>query len=316
MNPETKERYHLYPIQYPELYDLYKKQRQSFWQPEEIILTKDIAEWETLDHDTKHFISHILSFFAGMDGIIMKNIDVNFSNDVKHIPEAKAFYAFQNGMEAIHNETYGILLDTLIKDKDDKETFQNGIQNIPSVQKKAIWAEKWLNNNISHAERLVAIACVEGILFSGSFCALFWLKQKGIMQGLTFSNELISRDEGLHTVFAITLFHTLRLQISNEILREIVTEAVENEKEFINEALPCKLIGMNSDLMSQYIEYVADYIVTLLGYPKIYNTQNPFSFMNLISLDGKTNFFERRVGEYAKSHVDNDVAEFSLEESF
>ena len=307
------ERYQLYPIQYHDLYELYKKSRQSFWQPEEVILTKDVIEWEQLDKDTKHFISHILSFFAGMDGIIMKNIDVNFSNELKNVPEAKAFYAFQNGMEAIHNEMYGILLDTLIKDPSEKSRFQNGIQTIESVQKKARWAERWLNQELPFEQRLVAMACVEGILFSGSFCALFWLKQKGIMQGLTFSNELISRDEGLHTVFAITLFHSLKLQLDPSTLKSIVMEAVENEKEFIVEALPCKLIGMNSDLMSQYIEYVADYIVTMLGYEKIYNSSNPFSFMNLISLDGKTNFFERRVGEYSKSH---ETPEFSLEEEF
>ena len=310
---KNTERYQLYPIQYHELYELYKKSRQSFWQPEEVILTKDVLEWEQLDQDTKHFISHILSFFAGMDGIIMKNIDVNFSNELKDVPEAKAFYAFQNGMEAIHNEMYGILLDTLIKDPSEKERFQNGIQTIESVQKKARWAERWLNQELPFEQRLVAMACVEGILFSGSFCALFWLKQKGIMQGLTFSNELISRDEGLHTVFAITLFHSLKLQLDPSTLKSIVMEAVENEKEFIVEALPCKLIGMNSDLMSQYIEYVADYIVTMLGYEKIYDSSNPFSFMNLISLDGKTNFFERRVGEYSKSH---ETPEFSLEEEF
>lgn len=310
---KNTERYQLYPIQYHELYELYKKSRQSFWQPEEVILTKDVLEWEQLDQDTKHFISHILSFFAGMDGIIMKNIDVNFSNELKNVPEAKAFYAFQNGMEAIHNEMYGILLDTLIKDPSEKERFQNGIQTIESVQKKARWAERWLNQELPFEQRLVAMACVEGILFSGSFCALFWLKQKGIMQGLTFSNELISRDEGLHTVFAITLFHSLKLQLDPSTLKSIVMEAVENEKEFIVEALPCKLIGMNSELMSQYIEYVADYIVTMLGYEKIYESSNPFSFMNLISLDGKTNFFERRVGEYSKSH---ETPEFSLEEEF
>ena len=307
------ERYQLYPVEHPELYELFKKSRQSFWQPEEVILTKDVIEWENLDKDTKHFISHILAFFAGMDGIIMKNIDVNFSNELKHIPEAKAFYAFQNGMEAIHNEMYGILLDTLIKDIKEKTKYQNGIETIESVQKKARWAERWLNQDLPFEQRLVAIACVEGILFSGSFCALFWLKQKGIMQGLTFSNELISRDEGLHTVFAITLFHTLKLKLDKETLYNIIKEAVENEKEFIVEALPCKLIGMNSDLMSQYIEYVADYIVSMLGYDKIYHVSNPFSFMNLISLDGKTNFFERRVGEYSKFH---ETPEFSLEEDF
>lgn len=311
MNRE--ERYNLYPIKYPELYDLFKKQRQCFWQPEEVILTKDCIEWETLDVQTKEFISHILSFFAGMDGIIMKNIDLNFSNDIKNIPEAKAFYAFQNGMEAIHNEMYGILLDTLIKDPKEKDKYQNGIRNISSVKKKAQWAEKWLNQSLPYPQRLVSIACVEGILFSGSFCALFWLKQKGIMQGLTFSNELIARDEGLHTMFAINLFHTLKLRLDANILKEIVSEAVNNEKEFIIEALPCKLIGMNSDLMSQYIEYVADYIVSMLGYEKIYHSKNPFSFMNLISLDGKTNFFERRVGEYSKFH---ETPEFSLSEEF
>lgn len=307
-------RFNLYPIKYQNLYEFFKKSRNSFWQPEEIDFSKDIEQWDTLDNDTRHFISYILSFFSGADGIIMKNIEINFTNEVD-IPEALAFYAFQQGMEAIHNETYGITLETLIKDSKKREFYQNGIETIESVKKKAEWAEKWMNNKLPFSHRLVAMICVEGILFSGSFCAIFWLRTKGQLPGLCFSNELISKDEALHTLFGIELFHTLKLseQISNSEVKTIITEAVENEKEFIIDAIPCKLLGMNSDLMSQYIEYVADYISLKLGYEEIYNVTNPFDFMNTISVDGKTNFFEKKVSEYS---VEHQKKEFCLNEDF
>ena len=307
-------RYNLYPIEHKNLYEYFKKSRNSFWQPEEIDFSKDLEQWENLDYNTKHFISNILAFFSGADGIIMKNIDVNFTNDIK-IPEALAFYSFQQGMEAIHNETYGITLETLIQNPKDREYYQNGIETISSVKKKSEWAEKWMNNKLPFSHRLVAMICVEGILFSGSFCAIFWLRTKGLLPGLCFSNELISRDEGLHTLFAIELFHTLELfnNISEKEIKEIISESVENEKEFITESIPCKLLGMNSDLMSQYIEYVADFICLKLKISEIYNSQNPFDFMNTISMEGKTNFFEKKVSEYS---VEHQTKEFSLDEDF
>lgn len=315
--------YSLYPVKYHNLYDLYKKHRNLYWQPEEIDLTKDIKEWETLDNDTKHFIANILSFFNSADGIVMKNIDMNFSQEVD-IPEAKAFLAFQGGMEAIHNETYGLLLETLIKNEKERIYYQNGIDNIESVQKKAKWAEKWMNTEKDFYSRLIAFICVEGILFSGSFCAIYWLKQKNLLPGLCFSNELIAKDEALHTQFSIELFLTMERNketderlVSKETVYEIVREAVDNEKEFITQSLPCKLIGMNSELMCQYIEYHADYILELLHYAPIYGSSNPFDFMTSIGLNGKTNFFEKRVGEYSKNHANStEENNFSLEEDF
>ncbi len=306
------DKFHLYPIENNEIYELYKNQRMCFWQPEEINLQEDQLQWELLDEDTREFICKILSFFNGADGIIMKNIDLNFSNEVP-LAEAHAFYAFQGGMEAIHNETYGILLETLITDREKRKYYQNGIKTIESVKKKSEWAMKWMTKEIPFEERLVAWACVEGILFSGSFCAIYWLKDQGKMPGLGFSNELISRDEGMHTQFAITLYHTLGYKVSDEKIHSIIKEAVENEKEFILEAIPCRMIGMNSDLMSQYIEYVGDYICGGFGISKIYNTANPFNFMKLISLEGKTNFFEKRVGEYS---VKKSEQVFGLDEDF
>lgn len=319
-------RYSLYPIKYHNLYNLYKKHRNLYWQPEEIDLTKDITQWEYLDEDEKNFIANILAFFNTADGIVMKNIDMNFSKDVEHIAEAKAFLAFQGGMEAVHNETYGLLLETLIKDPKLREYYQNGIENVTSVKKKADWAIEWMNDERSFPTRLLAFICVEGILFSGSFCAIYWLKKSNKLPGLCFSNELIAKDEALHTQFTIELFLTIEKEnkIGNERLvpedevHKIFKEAVSNEKEFINESLPCRLIGMNSDLMSQYIEYVADYILELLHYTPIYNRTNPFDFMEAISLNGKTNFFERRVGEYSKNHSIEETNEnvFSLNDDF
>lgn len=305
-------KYHLYPIENKTLYELYKNQRKSFWQPEEIDLQEDVIQWKTVDKNTREFICKILSFFNGADGIIMKNIDMNFSKEVLYA-EAHAFFSFQAGMEAIHNETYGILLETLITDSKERAYYQNGIETIESVKKKAQWAIKWMNKDIPFSVRLIGWACVEGILFSGSFCAIYWLKDQGKMPGLGFSNELISRDEGMHTQFAVELYHTMSLHVEETKIHEIIKEAVENEKEFIMDAIPCRMIGMNSDLMGEYIEYVGDYLCDGFGVSKIYNTKNPFNFMKLISLEGKTNFFEKRVGEYS---VKKSEHVFALNEDF
>jgi ribonucleotide reductase beta subunit family protein with ferritin-like domain len=281
---------------------MYKKARASYWQPEEITLAKDQSDWDSMTSDEKHFVSNILAFFAASDGIVNENINVNFSKDVK-VPEARAFYAFQEAMEAVHSETYSILLDKYITDVNEKQRLQNAITNIDSIKQKAEWSFKYMHKDCSFAKRLLAFACVEGIYFSGSFCAIYWLKKRNLLPGLAFSNELISRDEGLHTDFACLLYNKLRNKLTHSTVHEIVSEAVKNEKKFIIEALPCRLIGMNSTMMSEYIEFVADRMLTQINCPKLYFTQNPFDFMENISLNGKTNFFEKRVGEYAKAGV-------------
>tara|TARA_B110000977_G_scaffold201498_1_gene296434 strand:+ start:6108 stop:7298 length:1191 start_codon:yes stop_codon:yes gene_type:complete len=299
---ENKNRFSMYPIQYSDIYEMYKKARASYWQPEEITLAKDLSDWNTMTKDERYFVSNILAFFAASDGIVNENINSNFSNDVK-IPEARAFYAFQEAMEAVHSETYSILLDKYISDPVEKTYLQNAITNVESIKEKAAWTFKFMNKDSSFARRLVAFACVEGIYFSGSFCAIYWLKKRNLLPGLAFSNELISRDEGLHTDFACLIYSKLRNKIPVSEVHNIVKEAVINEKKFINESLPCRLIGMNSTLMSEYIEFVADRLLTQLHCEKIYHQKNPFDFMENISLNGKTNFFEKRVGEYAKAGV-------------
>ena len=310
--------YTFYPITYPPVYEMYKQARASFWQPEEISLLKDSADFEKLNSDEKHFITHILAFFAASDGIVNENLNTNFEQEV-NVPEIKAFYTFQSAIESIHSETYSILLDKFVSDKKEKVKLQNAILNVPAITKKAVWSFKYMNSDIQFAKRLLAFSCVEGIYFSGSFCAIFWLKKRNLLPGLTFSNELISRDEGLHTEFAVLLYNLLKYKLNEKEVFEIVNEAVLNEKEFIIEALPCKLIGMNSELMAQYIEFVADRLLQSLGYNKYYFTSNPFDFMENISLEGKTNFFEKRVGEYAKANVMNDEENqniFELDEDF
>jgi ribonucleoside-diphosphate reductase subunit M2 len=284
---------------------MYKKQVDCFWRPEEIDLTKDYSDWEKLSKDEKHFLSMVLAFFAGSDGIVMENLAIRFMNDIQ-LPEAKSFYSFQIAMENIHSNTYSLLIETYIKDENEKNDLFQAIQKFPFIEKKANWAINWITNqDVDFATRLVAFACIEGIFFSGSFCSIFWLKKRGIMPGLTFSNELISRDEALHTEFAILLYNKLLKKIPQEKITEIITDAVNIEIEFICDALPCKLIGMNSTLMSQYIKFVADRLALQLGNPKIYNVLNPFDFMEMISLEGKTNFFEKRVGEYALANKTN-----------
>ena len=314
---DNPNKYSLYPITYPDVYEMYKKSRASYWQPEEISLAKDMEDWETMNADEKHFVSHVLAFFSASDGIVVENIDVNFSKDVQ-IPEVRAFYAFQEAMEAIHSETYSILLDKYVVDLDKKQHLQEGIRTIASIKKKADWTFRYMHKDQSFAKRLVAFACVEGIYFSGSFCAIYWLKKRNLLPGLAFSNELISRDEGLHTDFSVLLYNKLNNRIAESDVHHIVGEAVQNDKEFIIESLPCKLIGMNSDLMSQYIEFVADRLLVNLGYTKLYYSSCPFDFMENISLNGKTNFFEKRVGEYAKANVMNSSEDnaFDLDADF
>lgn len=282
---------------------MYKKHEASFWTAEEIDLQSDLSDWTNkLNNDEKYFITHVLAFFAASDGIVLENLSKRFMGEVQ-IPEARCFYGFQIAMENVHSETYSLLIDTYIKDSLEKSKLFTAIENFPAVKKKADWAIQWINSSCSFSERLVAFAAVEGIFFSGSFCSIFWLKKRGLMPGLTFSNELISRDEGLHCDFACLLLSRLQNKPSAHIIQTIISDAVGVEREFICEALPCDLIGMNSSLMSNYIEFVADRLLVAMNVPKIYNVKNPFEWMELISLQGKTNFFEKRVGEYAKSGV-------------
>ncbi len=313
---ENKDRFVILPIKYPKIWEMYKKSEASFWTAEEIDLSDDLKHWEGLNAGEKHFVSHVLAFFAASDGIVNENLAVNFMSEVQ-LPEARCFYGFQIMMENIHSETYALLIDTYVKDPAEKDRLFHAIDTVPCVGKKAEWALRWINNG-TFAERLVAFAAVEGIFFSGSFCSIFWLKKRGLMPGLTFSNELISRDEGSHCEFACLLYSMLQNKLSKEAVTNIITDAVEIEKEFITEALPVNLIGMNAKLMSQYIEFVADRWLNELGYDKYYNATNPFDFMEMISLQGKTNFFEKRVGDYQKSGVLNsqESKSFSLDEDF
>ncbi|KAJ7954970.1 putative Ribonucleoside-diphosphate reductase small chain [Quillaja saponaria] len=318
---EQNQRFCMFPIRYKQLWEMYKKAEASFWTAEEVDLSQDVRQWETLSDSEKHFVSHVLAFFAASDGIVLENLAARFLNDIQ-IPEARAFYGFQIAMENIHSEMYSLLLETYIKDSKEKHRLFNAIENIPCVARKAKWALNWINSSTSFAERLVAFACVEGIFFSGSFCAIFWLKKRGLMPGLTFSNELISRDEGLHCDFACLLYSLLRRQLGSERVHSIISEAVEIETEFVCEALPCALIGMNSTLMSQYIKFVADRLLVTLGYERKFNVENPFDWMEFISLQGKTNFFERRVGDYQKASVMSSLQDngknfvFKLDEDF
>jgi len=313
---ENKNRFVLFPIQHHEIWKMYKKAQASFWTAEEVDLSHDLKDWERMSHGERHFISHVLAFFAASDGIVNENLAVNFIREVQ-IPEARCFYGFQIMMENIHSETYSLLIDTYIKDAYEKEKLFQAIETISCVKRKADWALRWISKG-SFAERLVAFAAVEGIFFSGSFCSIFWLKKRALMPGLSFSNELISRDEGLHCDFACLLYGMLQEKLSESQIHEIIGNAVEIEKEFVVDALPVDLIGMNSKLMCQYIEFVADRLLIALGYSKKYRAANPFDFMELISLQGKTNFFEKRVGEYQKANVlsqKEDYA-FSLDADF
>ena len=297
-------RYTLFPIHDSDadLYQYYKKAVASFWTVEEIDFSKDKDDWEKLTENEQFFIKHILAFFAGSDGIVQENLATRFQRDVQS-PVARLFYAFQNAMEGVHSETYSLLIDQYVKDKEEQMKYFRAIDEIPCIRKKAQWALKWLDSVEDYATRLVAFACVEGIFFSGSFCAIYWVKKRGLLPGLTFSNELISRDEGLHTEFAVAMYRKMIHALAPETIRSIVEEAVAIETEFICEALPCSLIGMNSRDMTEYIKFVADRLAVQLGIGKIYKVTNPFDFMDLISLEGKTNFFEKKVSEYSKPGV-------------
>jgi len=318
---ENPRRWVLLPIQYPAVFEMYKKHEASFWTAEEIDLAQDTKDWERLTEGEQHFVKHVLAFFAASDGIVLENLAAQFSTEVQ-IPEARAFYGFQMAMENIHSETYSLLIEQYVKDPEEKDRVFNAINTMPAVQEKARWAVQWMNRESSFAERIVAFAAVEGILFSGSFCAIYWLKKRGLMPGLTFSNELISRDEGLHAEFACLLYGMLQHKLPEDVAHNIIKGAVDAERKFICEALPCDLIGMNSELMTKYIEFVADRLLSALGHSKVFGASNPFDWMELISLQGKTNFFEKRVGEYQKAGVMNGGGDqdesrgFSLDADF
>lgn len=316
---ENKDRFVIFPIKHDDIWQLYKKQEASFWTAEEIDLHQDITDWNTkLNDDERYFIKHILAFFAASDGIVNENLAENFVSEVQYT-EAKFFYGFQLMMENIHSETYSLLIDTYVKDEAEKNILFKAIENFPAIAKKAEWALKWVDSP-SFAERLIAFAAVEGIFFSGAFCSIYWLKKRGLMPGLTFSNELISRDEGLHCDFAVHLHNNhLVNQVSKERITDILTNALNIEREFITESLPVSLIGMNAKLMTQYLEFVTDRLLTELGCKKVYNVTNPFDFMDMISLEGKTNFFEKRVAEYQKAGVMNNESgedKFSFDADF
>ena len=314
------ERFCVFPVKYHDIWEMYKKAVASFWSVEEIDLSEDRSHWEKLNDDEKHFISYVLAFFASSDGIVNENLGVRFMNEIQ-IPEARAFYSFQINIESVHSETYASLIESYIKDPVEKNKLFRAIKTVPIIERKAEWALRWITSSSCFAERLVAFACVEGIFFSGSFCAIFWLKKRGLMPGLTFSNELISRDEGLHRDFACLLYKHLNGKLEAQTIIDIICSAVELEKEFICEALPVELIGMNGKLMSSYIEFVADHLLVSLGLSKYYKTGNPFEWMELISLQGKTNFFEKRVSEYQKAGVmesltKTDSRVFAMDEDF
>ena len=316
---ENKNRFVLFPIIHDDIWEFYKKAEASFWTAEEIDLGQDLTDWENLNENEKHFIKHVLAFFAASDGIVNENLAENFISEVQYT-EAKFFYGFQIAIENIHSETYSLLIDTYVKDSKEKSKLFNAMDHLECVKKKADWALRWIEN-ASFQERLVAFAAIEGIFFSGSFCSIFWLKKRGLMPGLSFSNELISRDEGLHCDFACLLYNNhIVNKLPNERVIEIISDAVVIEKEFVTDSLPVKLIGMNADLMCQYIEFVADRLLMELGCPKLYKATNPFDFMEMISLQGKTNFFEKRVAEYQKAGVMNkaevDTHKFSMDEDF
>jgi ribonucleoside-diphosphate reductase beta chain len=313
---ENPNRFVLFPIQNPQVWEFYKKAEASFWTAEEIDLGQDQKDWNNLNDNERHFIKHVLAFFAASDGIVNENLAINFMQEVQ-MPEARCFYGFQIMMENIHSETYSLLIDTYIKDPKEKDYLFNALETVPAVQRKGQWALTWINSE-NFAERLIAFAAVEGIFFSGSFCSIFWLKKRGLMPGLTFSNELISRDEGLHCDFACLLYSYLENKLPEARVQAIIRDAVTIEQEFVTEALPVSLIGMNSRTMSQYIEFVADRLLVSLGCGKIYNATNPFDFMEMISVQGKTNFFEKRVAEYQKAGVMTERADnmFSLDEDF
>ena len=314
---EEENRYVIFPIQHEPFWEMYKRAEANFWTAEELDLSKDLNDWSKLNDSERYFIKNILAFFAASDGIVNENLVERFCQEVK-ILEAKFFYGFQIAMENIHSETYSLLIDTYIKDLTEKNRLFNAIENVPSVKKKADWALKWIDDkNSEFGTRIIGFAAVEGIFFSGSFCSIFWLKKRGLMPGLCHSNELISRDEGLHTEFAVLMYHNLVNKPSPELIKEIIMDAVSIEKEFITESLSCELIGMNKNLMNQYIEYISDRLLLMFGLEKVYHSENPFDWMEMIAVQGKTNFFEKRVGEYsnkANPNINSEKNEISFDD--
>ena len=316
---EEENRYVIFPIKHDSFWKMYKQAEANFWTSEELDLSKDLSDWQKLNEQEQYYIKHILAFFAASDGIVNENLVEKFCQEVK-ILEAKFFYGFQIAMENIHSETYSLLIDTYIKDPVEKDRLFNAIDNVPSIRKKADWALKWINDKDSpFSHRVIGFAAVEGIFFSGAFCSIFWLKKRGLMPGLCHSNELISRDEGLHTEFAVLMYKNLANKPDNSVIYEIIKDAVTIEKEFITESFSCELLGMNKNLMSQYIEYVADRLLLMFGLEKVYHKENPFDWMELIAVQGKTNFFEKRVGEYANKanpNIDKEKNEIGFDSDF
>ena len=312
---ENKNRFVIFPIQHSDIWQWYKKQEASFWTAEEIDLHQDVVDWKKLSDDERYFLKHILAFFAASDGIVNENLAENFVNEVQY-SEAKFFYGFQIMMENIHSEMYSLLIDTLVDNDSEKDELFNALERFPAIKKKADWALRWIESE-SFAERLIAFAAVEGIFFSGAFCSIFWMKKRGLLPGLATSNEFISRDEGLHRDFACHLHNNhLVNKVPQERIMQILSEALEIEREFITESLPVNLIGMNSKLMSEYLEFVTDHLLETLNCPKVYNTANPFDFMDMISLEGKTNFFEKRVSEYKKAGVGEEQSDHNIDDAF
>jgi ribonucleotide reductase beta subunit family protein with ferritin-like domain len=297
---ETKNKYVMFPVEYPDVFEMYKKAQSAYWTSDEINFAQDSSDLDKLNDNERHFINHILAFFAASDGIVMENLSQRFANDVPK-PEVRAFYAFQDAMEAVHSETYSLLIDTYVKDPEEKMKLFNAVQTFPAIQEKAEWALQWIGNKeASFAQRLVAFAIVEGIFFSASFCAIFWLRERGLLPGLSFANALIARDESMHTDFAVLLYSHLNNKLSADTVEAMVRQAVDIERRFITESIPCSMIGMNVHLMTEYIEYIADRLMLMLGFPRIFNKTNPFAFMEMSASDVKTSFFEKRNASYAK----------------
>lgn len=297
---ETKNKYVMFPVEYPDVFEMYKKAQSAYWTADEINFSQDLSDLDKLNSNEKHFINHVLAFFAASDGIVMENLSQRFSNDIPKL-EVRSFYAFQDAIEAVHSETYSLLIDTYVKDPEEKSKLFNAVRSFPAIKEKADWALQWItDDNASFAQRLIAFAIVEGIFFSASFCAIFWLRERGLLPGLSFANELIARDESMHTDFAVLLYSHLNNKLPKERVESMVRQAVDIERRFITESIPCSMIGMNSTLMTQYIEFIADRLMVMLGYPRIFNKQNPFAFMEKSAADVKTSFFERRVSSYAR----------------
>jgi ribonucleotide reductase beta subunit family protein with ferritin-like domain len=313
---ESKNRHVMFPVEYPDIFEMYKKHVSTFWTADELNFQQDLIDLEKLTLNEKYFINHVLAFFAASDGIVSENLGQRFSNDVPKA-EVRAFYAFQNAMEQVHSESYSLLIDSYVKDPTEKDSLFNAVRNFPAIKEKSDWCQKWITDILSpFSQRLVAFAIVEGVFFSASFCAIFWMRERGLLPGLSFANQLISRDEGLHTQFACLLYSKLNNKLPEKVIHEMFKEAVEIEMHFITESIPCAMIGMNSDLMKEYIKFVADYTIMMLGYQPMYHSQNPFAFMEFASLEGKTNFFEKRVSEYSKAVVSTDDFKVDIDGDF